>query len=512
MADKEDKNVEFGKDPKKSTAKEKAVAVKKENKSKKSFVWWAGVIVLILISITFVLPATGVSSIFAKDSIEFGKYNGEKIEYKYGNYFYNQLANLSQSYGSSMDVYSLWYQAYYTTVFHTALDQMAKKAGIIAIDKAVNDYILSSGVYNNTDGQFDQSIYESTPSASRQMVYESAAENVPAVQVTSDISTVLSSKAEQEFVATMAATGRSFDYVPFDATSYPDEEAVNYVNSNPQPFTSISLSILSVATEEEATSILKELTDGVKSFDEAVTESSTDSYKSANGAMGAKMFYEIQNTIYSEENVNTIFSSSEGSYVGPFSTAYGYSIFRVDSAPAMADTSDSTVMNKIKNQIAVLDAERIKAYAETKANEFYAEAEVNFSDALDNNGYVEESVLSTPANPASSTMMGSFAYSDTYGLLNTAAADSAYLSALYTSEPGTVLAPQAAGSTGYIVTKVGEDEVSTSLQSSLPAFYDYLASVAAQNDLSNAIMTNSNFTDNFYSVLFSQIMGSGSAN
>ena len=124
MADTE-KNVDFKKGAKAPEAKVEA------KKSKKSLAWWAGVVILILISITFVLPATGIGALFAEDSIVFGKYNGEKIEYKPGNYFGSQVNSLASQYDSldMSNMYSIWYQAYQSTVLQTALNQEAAKAG-----------------------------------------------------------------------------------------------------------------------------------------------------------------------------------------------------------------------------------------------------------------------------------------------------------------------------------------------------------------------------------------------
>ena len=58
MADTENKNIDF-KDASKEAAKADKPRNEKKTHKKKSFAWWAGVIVLILISITFILPATG---------------------------------------------------------------------------------------------------------------------------------------------------------------------------------------------------------------------------------------------------------------------------------------------------------------------------------------------------------------------------------------------------------------------------------------------------------------------
>ena len=73
---------------------------KKEKKHGRSIGWIIGVVVLILISVTFVLPTT-VFSTNNGQKIVFGSYNGEEIAFipSYDNYFYNQLSALAQSYG-----------------------------------------------------------------------------------------------------------------------------------------------------------------------------------------------------------------------------------------------------------------------------------------------------------------------------------------------------------------------------------------------------------------------------
>ena len=54
------------------------------------------------------------------------------------------------------NIYSVWYQAYQSTVLQTALNQEAKKAGIQATEYAANQYLLDSGIYSNDEGAFDK--------------------------------------------------------------------------------------------------------------------------------------------------------------------------------------------------------------------------------------------------------------------------------------------------------------------------------------------------------------------
>ena len=117
-------------------ARQKAIdlAFKKEKKHPLGIAWWLGIIVLILISISFVL-APAIEAVVARrsGSLEFGKYKGEAIKFENGNYFYEQYQNFGQQYrGSSSNpeqaAYAIWSNAYYSTVYYTALSQMARKA------------------------------------------------------------------------------------------------------------------------------------------------------------------------------------------------------------------------------------------------------------------------------------------------------------------------------------------------------------------------------------------------
>ena len=187
---------------------------------------------------------------------------------------------------------------------------------------------------------------------------------------------------------------------------------------------------------------------------------------------------------------------------GPYMTTYGYSVFRVDEAPTMADAADSGVLSVVKSYIASNSPDLVTPYAEAAANAFYADPDFIYTDY-----YVNE-VSSTPANPNSSAFMSSFVYTDAAGLLSTAAADSAYLKALYTGNTGDVLAPQKAGSS-YIVTKIGDESVSSTMKSSLPTFYDYIAAMASQQDLQNAVFTSTLFEDDFMTTLFTKVLNLG---
>lgn len=486
MADTENRNIDFKDASKESARADKSHNEKKPHK-KKSFAWWAGVIVLILISITFILPATGISSLFVDSSIKFGSYGGKPIEYANGSDMYNQYSSLYMQYGGLMDSASLLQQAYYSTVVYEALSQKAEEAGIYVSEDMINQRILADGYYNNEDGVFDESVYNAAGVAERTGIYNTVRDQLPYVTVVNDITTLVSSNAEKEFVASMSANGRTFEYAAFDYTVYPEDRAVSYANSNPQPFTQINLSVISSSTQSEAETVLADAQTDPASYDTALAE--------AEGSSLPYFFYELEGL--GEENVNAIFSSDEGSIVGPFPNGSTYDLYRVDSAPVMPDFTQEEALTAIREYINLNEPELITEYAAEAAEVFYAAASDDYDGALGQAGLTSHAVDITAPSDGSSVIISSLQYTDSYGLLNSAASsDSGYLESLFKSEPGTVLAPHAAGN-AYIVTRIGADETDSDQSGFVKTFYDYVTSSSAQSDLQNAVFMSDKFEDHF---------------
>lgn len=487
MADTENRNIDFKDASKESVKADKSHNEKKPHK-KKSFAWWAGVIVLILISITFILPATGISSLFVDSSIEFGSYGGEPIEYANGSDMYKQYSSLYMQYGGLMDSASLLKLAYNNTVVFEALTQKAEEAGIYVSEDMINQRILADGYYNNEDGVFDESVYNAAGVAERTSIYNTVRNQLPYVTVDNDITTLVSSDAEKEFVASMASNGRTFEYAAFDYTVYPEDRAVSYANSNPQPFTQINLSVISSSTQSEAETILADAQADPASYDTALSE--------AEGSSLPYFFYELEGL--GEENVNAVFSADEGSIVGPFLNGSTYDLYRIDSAPVMPDFTQKETLDAIREYINLNEPELITEYAAEAAEVFYAAAADDYDGALGQAGLTSHAVDITAPSDGSSVIISSLRYTDSYGLLNSAASsDSSYLESLFKSEPGTVLAPHAAGN-AYIVTRIGADETDSDQSGFVETlFYDYVTSSSARSDLQNAVFMSDKFEDHF---------------
>ena len=481
---------------------------KDRKKHGKSIGWIIGVVVLILISLTFVLPTTIFSS-GNSSSIEFGRYNGEKIELAYGNYFYNQLSAIMAS-GSvnNQNVMQAYQQAYYLTVLETALRQMGKQAGISVTDKMVDNAIVESGYFNDENGNYSSDLYREASAMEKSMLRMQLEETVPAQMAMNDITSVKTSAGEAEFVSAFNDNVKAFEYITVDYNAYPDADATAYAEANGAPFTAMDLSIITLPSEDAAASLLEAIQNGERTFEDAAAADSSDQWRTANGAMGQMLYFEIQNMLMDPVGADTLFASAQGDITGPLQGWTGYILFRADSAASSPDYSDGAVLSKVKSYISANDAETMDAYLSAKADEVYAAASTDFAGAAESAGLEITEVGPSSANPASSQFIIGPEYSDSKSLLASAAAmDQDYYSELFTAEDNTVLAPQKSGNAYVIARPVVPEGNNELLSSYMDTFYStYMPEITAQ-DLQAGIMNSDAFTDNFLQVFFDRILG-----
>ncbi len=515
---KSDKSVEIkgdvsqDKDAERKAARQKAInmAFRKERKHPLGIGWWFGIIVLILISISFVL-APAIEAVVARrsSSLVFGKYKGEAISFENGNYFYEQYQNYGQQYrGASNNpeqaAYSIWSNAYYSTVFYTALNQMAKKAGVIASEPVVNRTIIESGYYDK-DGKFDVATYNATSSEQKKSIETSVRRNLPAQIVMGDLSSILSSEGEKEFVASMADESRSFSYVDFDMSRYPDEDAVAYGKQNEEKFETFALSLMTASSQEEAEALLGRVLGG-EDFATVATSSSIDGFASQGGKVGDKVyFFQIQNSFKNSEDAKKILSSESGSVIGPFEGTNGFLVLKVESAAVPADFSDAETLNTVKAYMSVYEAQMMDDYLKDRATDFMAAAiKDGFEEAAEDESLSVTNVGATPQNIGSSSYLGTFASTDPNGLLSYADGDT--IKSLYDAGENGLVGPISLGGS-YLVVKSGA-KGEKGMGEYLKQFYGYLSSNSMQSDVQYSVMHNDGFEDNFLTVFLNSIIGS----
>lgn len=482
---------------------------KDKKKHGKSAGWIIGVIVLILISVTFILPTT-VFSTGNSRSINFGSYNGDEIslELAYDNYFYNQLYSLSQTYGmSSQNMMQLYAQAFYQTVFHTALSQLADEASISVSDRMISQGIVNSGLYRDENGAFDLEAYNAASQLDKDALKQQLTDMIPAQVVYQDMTSVKTSNAEYSFVSALNANPRSFQYITVDYDSYPDADAVTYATANQEPFMTKNLSVITVATETEANDLIAAIQNGEKTFEEAATESSTDNYASESGNMRSVLFNDLQNMLSNSEDTATVFAIASGELSAPIQGYSGWMIFRADSEAALADLTDPEVLSDVKRYMSINDSETMNAYVEAKSAEVYAAAVEDFEKAATDNNLTITDVNASSYNPSSSSFINDIAGNDPEGLLyNVASSDAAFQEELFKVADNTVLEPMLTGSSYIIVRPVAPNNVNTNWTSYLDMMYSASMPSLVAQDIESSILSSDTFEDNFINTYISEVM------
>lgn len=484
-------------------------------KKKVSVGWIFGMVILLLIAISFV-AAPAIEAIVGgsnSNEIVFGSYDGEDISYSQDSYLYDQYQYYGKQYkgdantDSNMALYQIWSQAFNSTVVYTAITEMAKSVGIKSTDETINEAIINSGYYNK-DGLFNVETYNSTSADQKASIRKEVVRAIPYQTVLNDVQSVLTSKNEAKYVAAMADNTRSFKYVAFDYTTYPKELTAQYALANPQLFNTIDLSIMSFSSEEDANNALTAVNGGT-SFEDEATSASTDNYAENGGAIGSIPYYAIKSNFKNVDESMKILEASEGSVIGPFETENGWALYKVNSQAVAPDYTSDDTLNMVRTYIANYDTETMDKYLSEKAEEFVATIGDDFDAAATDADLTVNEVSSTSENIGASQYMSTFSSSDTNGLLANAANDADTMKLLFNQEVATATEPIKSGNS-YLVAYVASEDSESGMGSYIENVYSYYAGTHNQQDLQSSIMSSDKLENNFLSVFIDKIMNNTS--
>lgn len=509
------------------TTKEDKKVKKAKKGDKKSIIWIIGVVILILISATFILPTTMFSS--TQNAVSFGKYKGKSIDLTANSYFYYQLQSIYsyyvQNYGeqnASSASYNIYYTAFQQALVNEEFQAMATKAGFKATSNQVYDAIINSGYYSDGTNTFSQEVYNQATDMQKEQIVSWMKAYVPFEEVEKTILSAPLSKAESEFITSLSNDRRTIEYLPVTGLTYPDEDAVEYAKAREELFKVMSFTRATYQTEEEAQNAMTAIANGTKTMEEAVSES-IDSSASLEGKVENAYRYMIDNYLSSTapDGAEKIFSAEDGSLVGPIHTPEGYTLFYVDKASADPDLTDETALSVVKSYITTNDSEVMKAYLEGLSATIYEEAKNDFEATAEKYNLTIGKVNSVAENTGDSQYIYSFNWTSesssltgttTNGYVYTAAlADKSFNEKLFSADYGTVFEPVYANN-AYIICRPVEattgDNYSATLLSTL---YNTYAPQNSLIDYESSIVTSDNVEDNFFNGYLQAAFGYGSS-
>ncbi len=495
---------------------DKTVATVKENSKKKkknqySLAWIIGIVILILISLTFVLPTTLFST--TQSAISFGKYDGNSIELTNTSYFYYQLQSIYsyyvQYYGESVAssyMYNIYYSAFQQALVNEAFQKLATDAGFSATNKQISDAVVSSGYYSDGTNSYSQEIYNQSTDLQKEQIIAWMKQYVVFNEVQNTITSAPVSSAENSFISSLSSDKRTIEYLAVNESVYPDEDAVSYAKERADLFNVISFTSATFASEDEAKVALEAINAGTKTMEETVSESSTTETKEEN-------YFKYK----ADDTLSELYSAEEGAFVGPISTSNGYTIYRIDSAAKEPDYTDETVLSAIKSYIKSNDSDTIKAYLDSVIDTIYSEASEDFDAAAEKYGLSVSSVSDVALNTGDSQFIYSYSYttenstysgSSTNGYIYTQAEnDSSWNEKLFSVDFGTVLEPVYVNDAYIIVRPVESTGTTNYMSSVISSMYSSYAQQYGLADAEAKIISSDKVEDNFFSAFIQAAYG-----
>ncbi|SIQ65259.1 Parvulin-like peptidyl-prolyl isomerase [Alkalispirochaeta americana] len=361
-----------------SDSRTKSANNKPAHRSTRNTLLYIGsVVILILVVVTFVgVPAVGG---FGQPSgrIIFGRYNGEEIAYRPGNYFARQYETIAQSLRDTHGELDLelqlriaWRQAFNRAIMRTALLQQGDRSDLRVSEARVDELIAQDPRFMQ-NGRFNSAAYRALGNqeqfALRTLHQESERFDLIAEDL---LGGSRASSREASFIASMAGPERSFHIVRFPFSGFPDQQIAEYAKTNRDLFSELNLSVITLATREEGQQILTRARQGTTPFEELARTYSRDLFADQNGEIGRIWGYEVQQELLNPQDLTAITTMDEGDLSDLVETTSGWSFYRADEAPAQFSTDDTRLLQEARDYMQMFEQGKIQDFVRDEAEAF----------------------------------------------------------------------------------------------------------------------------------------------
>lgn len=471
------------------------------------------VVVLVVIVVTFVLAGPGGpltrGGYGPGGSVVFGTYDGRDVAYYPGGYFAQQIDRInSQLRRNSTQnaegmIQAVWYQAFQQTAMHVALLAMGERSGLQVSDDAIDKALVAYPGYLDENGKFSEERYNKASGQEKAATRKLYRENLLSSQIATDILTgVKTGSKESAFIVSMVKPERSFQFVSFLFTSFPQEEVRKYGEANASRFRKIKVSRILIKTgEAEASQIRLKITQKTSTFEELAKTYSKDAYADKGGDMGWRYAYDLQADFENKDTANQIFALKSGELSDVLKSTFGWMIYRCDAEPLNADFSSPSVLDDVKAYLTKYEKGKIEDYFNTQASRLSKRSgEIGFEKAAAEAGLKVTRTEFFPVN-----LQNVFSFAPLKAIPDTATPSNAVYSEDFFSKGFSLGKDQASGpivldDQVLVLTLLAERQMPDTTVNLLGGWIDYIAGQSAQVDLSTALMAPGKLKDNFEEV------------
>ncbi|MDR1862281.1 MAG: SurA N-terminal domain-containing protein [Treponema sp.] len=477
------------------------------------FIFIGTIIILLIVIVAFVFVPAIVPEAQGAGNLVFGYYNGAPIAYVPGNYFYlvqqelarNQQSAINDS-NFSIVLFQIWQRAFSEAVIRQGILDEMKNAGYRAPEEVVDRQVALLPNFQ-VDGKFSAARYRQLDKTSQMSLWRQVRDEIAARHYIDDLSGIITSVQETEFIKAMASPRRSFDFASIPVSSYPDSEIVSFVNASPSLFRVVHLSRITVASgEREARQILDSIKNETTTFEDAAKESK-DNYAESGGDMGIKLAYEMNSEIPDEAARDAVIALPKGSLSDIIKVPDGWAFFRVEDDPRPADTDDLALMEKIRAYVGTFERGRMDDWLLAEADKVIGEIQSKgFDSALYDRGIEKRSFGPLPINYGDIYLYPSV-FSFSIPELSSAGSNDNFWQTAFSGPLLTPAKPLILGDSVVILYPTEETEVDESETTIMESFYSYLVNETVQGNLQKYFFSSEKFENRFNEVFYPQVLG-----
>jgi hypothetical protein len=345
------------------------------------------VVILVLVSVTFVAGDLLFRSARGGGDLTFGYYDKVPISWVPGNKFSQYYEQLDKYYRDQVDLSNpenareLWSIAFGQAVVHTAVLQEMKRSNYEVPERVVDREVARQPQFQE-NGRFSPALYRQMSDSNRLAQWRQIRDELAITQFYNDLFGLLIPAGEKEFIANMGSGMRTFDMVSFLVDDFPNSEYLLYAQETPGLFSSVHLSKITVNSgEREAKKILESIKDGTTTFEDAARAQSQDGFADRGGDMGIQYVYDLEREITDAAMRENILSLGRGELSAVVNLKDSWVFFRIEDELKLADFEDTATMDRVRSYMRNYERGRMEDWAIAQAQEFITEAK---ADGFDN--------------------------------------------------------------------------------------------------------------------------------
>jgi hypothetical protein len=478
------------------------------------FIFIGTIIILIIVIVAFVFVPAIVPEAQSAGDLIFGYYNGVPIAYVQGNYFSQELQRLLRDGQSSItesnyqDVFQqIWQYAFTLAVIHQGILDEMKTAGYAAPEDVVDRQVALLPDFQ-VNGKFSAARYRQMDKTAQMNLWRQVRDIIIEEHYRENLSSIITSAQEGEFIRSMASPRRSFDLVSIPVSAYPDSEIISFVRSSPSLFRVAHLSRITVtSSEREARQVLDSIKNEITTFEDAAKESQDD-YVESGGDMGIKMAYELNSEIAVDEAVmNALMNLPRGSLSDIIRIPNGWTFFRAEEDPRPADTGDLALMEKVRAYVQIFERGRMDDWLLAEANKLIGDIQSKgFDSALYDRGIEKRSFGPLPINYGNVYLYPS-AYSFGIPELGMAGGNDNFWQIAFSTPLLTPSSPLIVGDFVLVLYPTAESEADESETSFIEPLYSSLVGQTVNINLGSYFFSNGKLEERFNEVFRRQVLG-----